>query len=371
VTRIANRIHPRSVAATGSCSAQSQWGVESGSACYPSPVSQPDEERRTVRSLIPGLLISAAAIATLAVWVDFGQAIDALRAARPTEMIAATVVFAVGLTGRAAASRALVDGRTGLGGAFAALNIGYLANNLLPLRAGEAVRSFVLGRKTGLGFIGGATAVAAERLLDLIFAATILFAGLSAVGVDTTWAPAAAAAAVAVVGFSALVFIARRRHAVAGWIEPKLDRWPGLVRLVPRLVAALDGLAKPRRLVQATLILGASWGLAVVIFWFALRAFIPDAPVSWAAFGLGVMAFGIALPSSPGAIGVYEAMWVGALALCGADPARSLAFAIAVHAMTFSFTSICGLVALMFEVRAGAGFSRRARNLLTGRDPQS
>jgi uncharacterized protein (TIRG00374 family) len=334
-------------------------------------VSQPDDERRTGRSLIPGLLVSGAAVVALVVWIDFGQAIEALREARPIDMIAATMVFAVALTGRAAASRALVDGRTGLGGAFAALTIGYLANNLLPLRAGEAVRSLVLGRKTGLGFIGGATAVAAERLLDLIFAATILFAGLSAVGVETTWAPAAAAAAVAVIGLSTLVFIARRRHAVADWIEPKIVRWPGLARLTPKLVAALDGLAKPRRLVQATLILGSSWALAVVIFWFALRAFIPEAPLSWAAFGLGVMAFGIALPSSPGAIGVYEAMWVGALALCGADPATSLAFAIAVHALTYSLTSICGLVALMLEVRTGAGFSHRARTLLTGRDPRS
>ena len=81
------------------------------------------------------------------------------------------------------------------------------------------------------------------------------------------------------------------------------------------------------------------------------------------------MAFGIALPSSPGAIGVYEAMWVGALALCGADPASSLAFAIAAHTMTYSITSICGLVALVNEVSTGAGFLRRAKRVLTGRDP--
>lgn len=344
-------------------------GSERRAACYPSPVSRPDEERQTGRSLIPGLLISGAAVVALVAFVDFRQAVAALRSARPLEMIAATVIFAVALTGRAAASRELVDGRTGLWGAFAALNIGYLANNLLPLRAGEAVRSLVLGRKTGLGLIGGATAVAAERLLDLIFAATILFAGLSAVGVETAWAPAVAAAAVASSGLAVLILIARRRRAVAGWIEPKLAHRPRLAALLPKLVTALDGLAKPRRLVRATIILGSSWVLAVVLFWLALRAFIPDAPVSWAAFGLGAMAFGIALPSSPGAIGVYEAVWVGALALCGADPAASLAYAIAVHTMTFSFTTSCGFVALILEVRAGAGFSRRAKTILTGREP--
>lgn len=291
--------------------------------------------------------------------------------ARPLEMIVSTALFAVALTGRAAASRELVDGRTGLGGAFAALNIGYLANNLLPLRAGEAVRSLVLGRKTGLGLIGGATAVAAERLLDLIFAATILLAGLSAVGVEAPWVPAAAAAAVAATGVTALILIARRRHGVAAWIEPRVARWPRIAGLLPKLVAALDGLAQPRRLVRATLILGSSWALGVIVFWIAMRAFIPGAPLSWTAFGLGAMAFGIALPSSPGAIGVYEAMWVGALALCGADPASSLAYAIAVHTMTFSFTTLCGLIALIREVPGGTGFSDRAKQILTGSGPKT
>ena len=201
--------HTRSVA--GPAPRVGRPGFERPPACYPSPVSRPNEERRTGKSLIPGLLISGAAVVALVAFVDFSQAAAALRSARPVEMVAATVLFVVALTGRAAASRELVDGRTGLGGAFAALNIGYLANNLLPLRAGEAVRSLVLGRKTGLGLFGGATAVVAERLLDLIFAATILLAGLSAVGVESSWAPAAAAALAALTGVTVLVVIARRR----------------------------------------------------------------------------------------------------------------------------------------------------------------
>jgi uncharacterized membrane protein YbhN (UPF0104 family) len=319
-------------------------------------------------SLVPGLLISGAAIVALVVFVDFSQSIDALRSAEPVPMIAATVLFAIALTGRAAASRELVDGRTGLGGAFAALNLGYLANNLLPLRAGEAVRSLVLGRKTGLGLIGGATAVAAERLLDLIFAATILLAGLSAVGVEAPWAPAAAAAAVAATGVTALILIARNRHTAAGWLEPKIARWPRVAGLLPKLVAALEGLAQPGRLLRATVVLGLAWFGGLIVFWIAMRSFIPGAPLSWTAFGLGVMAFGIALPSSPGAIGVYEAMWVAALTLCGADPAASLAYGIAIHTMTFSVTSLFGLIALVMEVRTGAGFIDRAKRVLTGGD---
>jgi uncharacterized protein (TIRG00374 family) len=314
------------------------------------------------------VLISGAAILALVAFVDFGKALAALRAARPIEMILATALFGLGLVGRAAASREVVDGRVGLGGAFAALNIGYLANNVLPLRAGEAVRSLVLGRKAGIGIIGGATAVAAERLLDVIFAATILLAGLSAVGIETAWAPVAAAAATAGAGITALIVTARHRQGIAARIEPKLADRPRLARLLPKVTAALDALASPSRLARAAAVLGLSWIVAILVFWLAMRAFIADAPLSWAAFGLGAMAFGIALPSSPGAIGVYEAMWVGSLALCGADTAPALAFAVAVHAMTYSITTICGLVALVREIPPGGGFAERARAALHGRD---
>ncbi len=343
----------------------------SPSACYPRRVNQATEQRRSNRTLIPGLLVSGAAIVALFFFVDFDLAFKSLLAARPWYLVAAMALFAVGVTGRAATSRELVDHRTGLGGAFAALNIGYLANNLLPLRAGEVVRSVVLGRKTGTGIIGGATAVTAERMLDLVMAGTVLLSGISAVGVDAPWAPAAAAATAAVAGITFLLTLARRRHIIAAWLEPMVAGRPRLALLLPKLITALDGLAKPQRLLRATAILGTSWALAVVLFWLGLRAFIPDAPVSWAAFGLGVMAFGIALPSSPGAFGVYEATWVGALSLCGADPADALAYAISIHTLTFSFTSICGLVCLVLEVPRGAGFTQRARSVLRGGEGQS
>ena len=329
---------------------------------------QSTHRRHAIPAVVPGLLISGLAIVALIAFVDVGRAVEALLAGRPEWLAPAVIVFAVALTGRAAASRELVDGRTGLGGAFAALTMGYLVNNLLPLRAGEAVRAVVLGRKTGTGVVGGAAAVAAERLLDLVMAGTVMLAGLAAVGVDTVWAPAAAAATVALAGAAVLILLARRRHAIADRLLPRIQHRPRLARLLPKAVAALDGLAQPRRLVRAGLILGASWVLAVVFFWMVLLAFIPAAPLSWAAFGLGAMAFGIAVPSSPGAIGVYEAVWVGALALCGADPADALAFAIAAHAITYSSTSLCGLIALIREVGVGGGFTARAKRELEARD---
>lgn len=327
-----------------------------------------NKKPRSRRSLIPGIVLSGIAVVALVVVADPVRAFQILMTASPMELVAAVLVTGVSLTARAAASRELVDGRVGLGGTFAALNIGYLANNLLPLRAGEAARSVILGRDSGLGIIGGATAVAAERLLDVVMAATILIAALPAVGVDAGWVAPVVAAAAATVGVMVLLIVARQREVIVKWLEPRLAPRPRLAALVPRLAAAFEGLANPLRLLRAAGWLGLSWLLAVVFFWLVLRAFVPEAPLSWAAFGIGVLAFGIALPSSPGAIGVYEAALVGALALCGVDSADALAFAVAAHALSFAITSVCGLVALIHRVPDGSGIADRARSLLGNRE---
>ncbi len=326
-----------------------------------------NEPRRTRRSLVPGLLLSGAAVVALVAFADPARALEILVTARPAELGAAIVVSLAGLVARAAAARQLVDGRIGLGGSFAALTIGYLGNNLLPLRAGEAIRSVLVGRRSGLGVIGGATAVAAERMLDVLFAATILIAALPAVGVTAGGVPALPAAAAAL-GIVLLAVTARQRHRLVAWLEPRLVRRPRIAAWLPRVAAALDGFSRPRRLLGAAFWLAISWATAVLFFWLVLRAYLPAAPIGWAAFAIGVLAFGIALPSSPGAVGVYEAALVGALALCGVGSADALAFAVAAHGLSFAVTSICGLVALARQAPRGGGIAGRTQRVLAERE---
>ncbi len=68
-----------------------------------------------------------------------------------------------------------------------------------------------------------------------------------------------------------------------------------------------SSLADPRRFVSVFGWMALSWVLAVFVHYFVLKAYAPEAQVLWAAFALGVAALGVAIPSSPGAIGVYEA----------------------------------------------------------------
>src|SRR3989442_11320887 len=55
-----------------------------------------------------------------------------------------------------------------------AMMIGYMANNVLPLRAGEFVRVYVVARRWGHGFWTTLATLIVERLLDSLFIVLVM-----------------------------------------------------------------------------------------------------------------------------------------------------------------------------------------------------
>ena len=84
-----------------------------------------------------------------------------------------------------------------------------------------------------------------------------------------------------------------------------------------------------------------------------IRAFFPQAQLTWGMFGLGAAAFGGAVPSLPGAVGTFEGAFGGALTLLSGDQSTSLAVALTSRFFNY-LTSI---------VLGGYGLSREGQTL--------
>jgi len=69
----------------------------------------------------------------------------------------------------------------------------------------------------------------------------------------------------------------------------------------------------------------------------------------------------VALPSSPGAIGIYEGSFVAALAVVGVSHAPTLAYALTTHVMYYLVTGIFGSYALVKEDESLANLFRTIR----------
>ena len=305
---------------------------------------------------LPGLLLSLVAAVILIFvtdWQEFGQAFQQIRLGSLLLACGLTIVF---LVIRAAAWRELLDGKAKFWQAFRIVNEGYLLNNILIHRAGEFARAIFMGQASGLGFSRALSSIVLERVFDLIFAAGIFLLCLPLV-VGAEWAQTAGFATLALVliGLIVLFVMARKREKVESWLR-KLQvngkLWNKFIK--PQLSNLLDGLAvlnRPRRFLSGAGLILLSWLVAFGYHFVLLRALVPNAPFWWAVFTDTSLAMGIALPSAPAALGVYEGAIVGALALLGVASSTGLAFAITLHAMQFVITAILGLIGLAQDGR--------------------
>ncbi len=321
------------------------------------------------RKLLPGLIVSLIALAVIFYLVDFRALWKALQQADYRFVLLLLAATLIWLLVRAVVWRTLLREQADYWPTFLTLNEGYLLNNVLPFRLGEVGRAFLLSRKTAnLGFMTVLSSIVIERILDVGMAAGLLLASLPFV-IGGSFARSAAFGAAGLVGLGILVLylIARNRD----WTERQFDRLaarlPALQRVggqqLHGLLAGLSVLTDGRRFLKAVLLISLNWMIAVAQFYVLLRAFFPQAQLLWATFTLGVMALGVALPSSPGSIGVLEATVMGALAAFVNDPSTALAAALTAHLSNYLITGLLGVYALGRDGLSLSGVYRDVRQI--------
>lgn len=235
-----------------------------------------------------------------------------------------------------------------------ALMIGYMANNLLPFRAGEAVRVYVVVRRWGRGLWTTLATLVVERVLDslavvLILGVLVLLVPVPAVA---RWG-ALTLLALDVVAATALGALAARPTRLGCILDGVGRRWP---RLGPRIREAADRFVRGLEGVRARSHLGPlvgwtvlAWLLPALGAWTMLRAAHLDLP--WIA-GWTVLAFvglGVSVPSAPGYVGVFHYAAVLALDIFAVERAASVGYAILLHAAQVLPITVVGWLYLLRE----------------------
>ncbi|HEB63999.1 MAG TPA: flippase-like domain-containing protein [Chloroflexi bacterium] len=322
--------------------------------------------RRPARHLawLPGAAVSALALAALARLADWPRVWRAWQELSPAFAGLLWGLFLVSMLTRVAAWRVMLGGKVSFGRALLALNEGYLLNNVFPLRAGELGRAFLLGERSGLGAFFVASTIVIERVFDLALAAAVLLSTLP-LALAADWAaPAALTTLVAASAALSLLYLAaRHRSRWTPRLYRTLSRWPPLRdALWPRLESTLDGFAlltRPRAFLLAFGGMALTWGLAIVEYTLAARFFVPSLPWWSGAFILGAAAAGVALPSAPASLGVFEAAVVGAFSLLGVPLEPALACAVLLHLLHFATTMLIGSYALLKDGETLTGLWRK------------
>ena len=302
-----------------------------------------------------GLLISAVALALVFRTVDVATAWQTLKTAQWQWIVVLIGLVIADVLLRAVRWRILltplapVSTRTTL----ASLNVGYLANNVLPARLGEVVRAHDLGGRTTLSRPAILGTIVIERVVDtfvVVAIASIAILVLSVRGIVAS-AVLVGLALTALLVVIVAAGIAAHRLPGAARVAAFLDRWPRVRASLTRLREGLAVASDARTVGLAVALSVASWSCTVLAFAAAAQAVGVQPTIGQAALLAAGTNLATAIPAGPGYVGTFELAVITIAGSVGIDQEAALAFGLLVHLATLLVTSVGGAIVLIFGHR--------------------
>jgi uncharacterized protein (TIRG00374 family) len=251
---------------------------------------------------------------------------------------------------------------------FAYSQIGFLANNLLPLRAGELLRAVLLGQRHAISKSAVLATIAVERVLDVL--CLLLFASVLAPVMEMPQMVKQSILFIAGVGISAVAalwVLSSREALIERLMRRVLIVVPSPLRervadFVTAFTQGLQALQSGGRLLLLLALSLLAWLFVLFEFLFMFICF--DVTLPWYAgvFVLVVLNVGIAIPSSPGFIGVYHFLVVTALSVFGVSKAEALSIALVTHGLCFIINNLLGF-AFLWRENVAFGQLRRGKDI--------
>ena len=242
---------------------------------------------------------------------------------------------------------------------------GYFFNAFFPARAGDVVRAYLLGRRTGLRKTTILATIVIEKAFDGM--ALLLMLLLSLVLLPSTVAASSgglspealawAAAVGLVLALSGLTLFYLYSDRIARVVSslmahlPLPERLRQLpVRLIETFASGMHVFKSPRPLLSAALISLLVWVVVALMFLAALDSFNSPFPadlkgVVGLLFMTAIVNLGLLVPALPGNVGTYEALCLAAMAFFRVDKELAVAFALIFHVGQLVVTLAVGMVA--------------------------
>jgi glycosyltransferase 2 family protein len=309
-----------------------------------------------------GTLISIVALVVVLGAVNLEAAAEVLAQTAPAWLLFAAFLILVDVLIRAIRWQTLLQPvhPIAYGSMLGYMLVGYLANNVLPARLGELVRSHYLGDREGISRTTTLGTVVVERIVDTAVVVAIAAVAILALGVGgvvtNVVLVGGALAALLVVGLA--IVIAAHRLPGAAALAAFVGRWPKARELVLKLREGLAVAGRPRTLVASLFLSAAAWGATLLAFAAAAQAVGLQLGIGEAALLASGVALASAIPAGPGYVGTYELAAVAIASGLGIPAEPAFAMALLVHACILVVTSVGGVIALGhlgWRRRPGAG----------------
>jgi glycosyltransferase 2 family protein len=248
--------------------------------------------------------------------------------------------------------------------AFRTTVIGFAANTVLPARAGEFLRPYLLARREGLSASSAFATIMLERVLDtvtvlLLFGAFLVAFDPGMDRLDGTTFTRLKIGGLFASGASALVLVtmfflaghpATLQRLIVALHRVLPERLATIaVRLAKTFSAGLAIVRQPARFAIVLLMSIPLWLSIATGIWLVTQAFHIEMPFTGSFLIMALLVVGVAVPT-PGAVGGFHYFYqLAVMAFYGAPTDRAVGAAIVMHAVSFVPVALVGLVMLAQE----------------------
>ena len=288
-----------------------------------------------------GLIVSVACICWVLSQIDFVEFKGYIVSAELKYLVLAFIVCSSGYVVRSYRWNFFFEKKEmSLYTSYKCLIVGFFMNNTLPARMGELVRARAGSLATGQSNMSVLATIASERLADAITISlyfVVLFSSFAKPeyldGNENIYYVVYFFAAVAVFTIITL----RLRHFIYDLLERinkrlNLKIISYILQRVKAFIVGLEPLFMWRRILPATILSLAIWGIEIGMYYYVMLAFGMDLGISGLVLAMTVVNFVSLIPAAPGGVGVIEAFTTAALGSVGVEPTSALAM-IATHHM--------------------------------------
>jgi hypothetical protein len=249
------------------------------------------------------------------------------------------------------------------------VTICYMGNGLYPLRAGEALRIYLLRRNHQVPVSSATATVMVERAFDgTVMLAFILFSlvfiDLESKEIDAILSLAGPLFIGAVVLLFALAANPNLLRKIVTILLTLLPERAGesVSRHSEGILSGLAGLREPTHIFGAVFCSLLTWTVEACVYWLVMFAFGLNLGFSVALLVIGAVNLAGIISAAPGQVGVYEFVVSAILIALGVPLPVAASYAIIVHLVIWLPTTLIGFALLL---RQGMGWTEitRAREL--------
>lgn len=243
--------------------------------------------------------------------------------------------------------------------------IGYMGNNVYPLRAGDALRIILLRRQYGVPILSSTAIVATERIIDGCVMLAFLLFSLLLIEVEST-------AVEAILGLSTPLFavallvallLAAKPNLLRAVVYPTLNIFPPrisapLTRFADDALAGLEGLRHPTHFLGALASSILTWAIEAFTYWLVMHAFGLELSYAVALLLVGAVNLAGLIPASPGQVGVNEFVVISILTALEIDASLATTCAIVIHIVIWLPITVAGFALLLKQGMGWADIGR-------------